>query len=120
MSGSDGPDHEPGDEVARHRETIDRLDRDLIRLLAERMAAARAVGDHRSRDKDAALRDDDRERRLFEAWGREAESRGISAYFARRVLREVLNWSRRDQERFLGSAATGPGGARSARVGYQG
>jgi chorismate mutase/prephenate dehydratase len=114
------PQDDAGDPVARHRATIDRLDSDLIRLLAERLHAARAIGDHRSRDQGAALRDDDRERRLFEAWGREAEGRGVSAYFAGRVLREILNWSRRDQERFLGAAAPGPAGARSARVGYQG
>ena len=114
------PKDDAGDPVARHRGTIDRLDRDLIRLLAERLQAARAIGDHRSRNKDAALRDDDRERRLFEAWAREAEDRGISAYFAGRVLREVLNWSRRDQERFLGGAAPGSAAARSARIGYQG
>jgi chorismate mutase/prephenate dehydratase len=117
---TDGPLSAAGDPVARHRATIDRLDRDLIRLLAERLQAARAIGDHRSRNKDAALRDDDRERRLFEAWGREAEERGVSAYFAGRVLREILNWSRRDQERFLDASAPGPAGARSARVGYQG
>jgi 3-deoxy-7-phosphoheptulonate synthase len=114
------PQDDAGDPVARHRATIDRLDSDLIRLLAERLHAARAIGDHRSRDQGAPLRDDDRERRLFEAWGREAEGRGVSAYFAGRVLREILNWSRRDQERFLGAATPGPAGARSARVGYQG
>ena len=115
-SGPDGA----ADPVARHRATIDRLDQDLIRLLAERLQAARAIGDHRSRDKDAALRDDERERRLFEAWGREAEGRGVSAYFAGRVLREILNWSRRDQERFLGAAVAESTQARAARVGYQG
>ena len=114
------PGEEAADPVARHRATIDRLDRDLIRLLAERLQAARAIGDHRSRDREAALRDDDRERRLFEAWGREAEGRGVSSYFAGRVLREILNWSRRDQERFLDAAAPGAAQARSARVGYQG
>jgi len=114
------PKDDAGDPVARHRATIDRLDSDLIRLLAERLHAARAIGDHRSRDQGSPLRDDDRERRLFEAWGREAEGRGVSAYFAGRVLREILNWSRRDQERFLGAETPGPAGARSARVGYQG
>jgi chorismate mutase/prephenate dehydratase len=106
--------------MSRLREAIDRLDREFVRLLAERLEAARAIGDYKSRNKDAALRDDDRERRLFEAWAREAESRGISTYFAGRVLREILNWSRRDQERFLGPDAPAAGGARSARVGYQG
>ena len=110
----------PDDPVSRHREAIDRLDRDLVRLLAERLQAARGIGDHRSRDQEAALRDEARERRLFEAWGREAERLGISAYFAGRVLREILNWSRRDQERFLGAEGPARGEARTARVGYQG
>jgi chorismate mutase/prephenate dehydratase len=64
------------------------------------------------------LRDDERERALFSAWARTAEEQGISSYFAGRVLREILNWSRRDQERFLEPAkASGP---RAVRVGYQG
>jgi chorismate mutase/prephenate dehydratase len=111
----------PVDPLARLREAIDRLDREFIRLLAERLRAVREIGDHKSRNKDAVLRDDDRERALLEMWAREAESQGVSAYFAGRVLREILNWSRRDQERFVESGAPGAaGGSRSARVGYQG
>ena len=109
----------PDEDMARHRATIDRLDRDLIRLLAERLEAARGIGDHKRRHQDAVLRDDERERRLFEEWGREAERRGLSTYFAGRVLREILNWSRRDQERFLGPEEA-RGAGRAARVGYQG
>jgi len=110
----------PVDPLARLREAIDRLDREFIRLLADRLRAVREIGDHKGRNKDAVLRDDDRERTLFEMWAREAESQGVSAYFAGRVLREILNWSRRDQERFLEPDAPGGAGSRSARVGYQG
>ena len=110
----------PVDPLAPLREAIDRLDREFIRLLAERLRAVREIGDHKGRNKDAVLRDDERERRLFEMWAQEAEGRGVSAYFAGRVLREILNWSRRDQERFLEPGAPGPAAARPARVGYQG
>lgn len=89
-------------------------------MLAERLRATRARGDHKARDQDAGLHDEPRERRLFEAWAREAESRGISGYFAGRVLREILNWSHRDQERFPGGERRRLKGSRAARVGYQG
>lgn len=108
------------DPLSKPRETIDRLDRDFVALLAARLRAVREIGDHKSKDQNAVLRDEDRERKLFELWAREAESQGISAYFAGRVLREILNWSRRDQERFLGPRGLNEDGARSVRVGYQG
>jgi len=105
----------PVDPLARLREAIDRLDREFIRLLADRLRAVREIGDHKGRNKDAVLRDDDRERTLFEMWAREAESQGVSAYFAGRVLREILNWSRRDQERFSSPTRRAAPGALGAR-----
>jgi len=111
----DPPSPEP---LGGPREEIDRLDHELIGLLARRMEAVRRIGDLKSRDPGAPLRDDARERELFRSWAREAQELGMSPYFVGRVLREVLNYSRRDQERFLGErAAEGP---RGTRVGYQG
>ena len=43
-----------------------------------------------------------------------------SGYFAGRILREILNYSRRDQERFLRRAAGEAVPGRTVRVGYQG
>jgi len=106
------------DGLSLPRDRIDGLDRELVRLLAERLDAAREIGSARGRDPSAPLRDEERERSLFAAWARAAEARGVSSYFAGRVLREILNWSRRDQERFLEPRQEN--GARAVRVGYQG
>ncbi len=106
------------DPLSTPRDQIDVLDRELVRILAARLDAVRAIGAHKGRDPSAPLRDDERERAVFSAWGRTAEEQGISSYFAGRVLREILNWSRRDQERFLEPA--NKNGPRAVRVGYQG
>jgi chorismate mutase/prephenate dehydratase len=109
------------DKISNSRDEIDRLDREFIRILAERMRAVREIGSIKSQDPEAPLRDEVRERKMFDAWSREAEGAGLSSYFAGRVLREILNWSRRDQERFLESNAhTARNGVQSVRVGYQG
>ena len=100
------------------REAIDRLDREFIRLLAERLRVVREIGALKHDNPLAPLRDAERERAMMEAWTREAERAGIPGYFAGRVLREILNWSRRDQERFLERGAR-PASA-IVRVGYQG
>ncbi len=109
------------DKISNSRDEIDRLDREFIRILAERMRAVREIGSIKSQDPDAPLRDEVRERKMFDAWSRAAEEAGLSSYFAGRVLREILNWSRRDQERFLDSNAhSARNGVQSVRVGYQG
>jgi 3-deoxy-7-phosphoheptulonate synthase len=108
------------DNLAQSREEIDRLDQELIRVLALRMRAVREIGAYKGANPDAPLRDEERERAVFEVWSRAAEASGLSSYFAGRVLREILNWSRRDQERFLGARRADAGIAQAVRVGYQG
>ena len=108
------------DPLLRSRAEIDRLDREFLRLLAERMQAVRAIGSHKGANPDAPFVDEERERAVLETWTREAEKLGLSGYFAGRVLREILNWSRRDQERFLEAAAGAAGTAKAVRVAYQG
>jgi chorismate mutase/prephenate dehydratase len=107
------------DPLARPRDEIDRLDREFLHLLAQRMQVVRAIGAVKGEDPGAPLRDVERERAVLESWTREAERLGLSGYFASRVLREILNWSRRDQERFLErDAKAAP--PRAVRVAYQG
>ncbi|MBK7874431.1 MAG: bifunctional 3-deoxy-7-phosphoheptulonate synthase/chorismate mutase [Planctomycetes bacterium] len=108
------------DPLLRSRSEIDRLDREFLRLLAERMQAVRVIGTHKGENPDAPFVDEERERVVLEAWTREAEKLGLSGYFAGRVLREILNWSRRDQERFLDAHAKSAGAAKAVRVAYQG
>jgi len=108
------------DPLKKPREEIDRLDREFVQLLAARLKAVREIGDHKKGNAHVPLRDEERERRLFDTWARAAEEQNISPYFAGRVLREILNWSRRDQERVLDGRGDGDAAARSVRVGYQG
>ncbi|MBI5364215.1 MAG: 3-deoxy-7-phosphoheptulonate synthase [Planctomycetes bacterium] len=108
------------DPLLRSRADIDRLDKEFLRLLAERMHAVRAIGAHKGANPDAPLVDEAREREVLETWAREAEKLGLSSYFAGRVLREILNWSRRDQERFLDAHAKPASTAKAVRVAYQG
>ena len=110
---------EPSPDLAASRAAIDRIDAEFVRLLSERMEAVRTIGAIKRADPKKPLRDEARERLLFERWAREAEKRGMSGYFAGRILREILNYSRRDQERFLrqdGAHAT----PETVRVGFQG
>ena len=105
--------------LTQGRQAIDKLDKELVRLLAERMQAVQEIADVKRENPDAPLRDDTRERELFEVWSREAVGRDLSGYFAGRVLREILNWSRREQERHL-RPKNDESGTGAVRVGYQG
>ncbi len=105
------------EQVARARSVIDEVDQEMVRLLAARMQAVQQIGAVKGGAPEEVLRDPQREKELFESWARSAESQGLSGYFATRVLREILNHSRRDQERFL---SKGEGKSAVARVGFQG
>ena len=105
------------DPLDNARGQIDQLDQELVRLLAERMKAVRKIGAAKGDNPEEILHDPDREKELFTTWSEAAESQGLSGYFASRVLREILNHSRRDQERFLSGATNGK---RVVRVGFQG
>jgi chorismate mutase/prephenate dehydratase len=109
-------------EIQDGRDRIDQIDREIVALVAERIGIARAIGAAKSRGRDALLRDVGRERAVFDRWSRHAQDQGLSVYYVGRILREVLNYSRRVQEEFLGERATGATGATQGvqRVGYQG
>ncbi|MCB1055164.1 MAG: 3-deoxy-7-phosphoheptulonate synthase, partial [Acidobacteria bacterium] len=118
MSGTriDDPQQAP---LSGYREAIDSLDREFIQLLARRMELVRSIGGFKRENPDAPLRDEDREREIFRVWADEAERAGLSPYFVGRVLREMLNYSRRDQDRLL-RRPEAPLGPAAVRVGYQG
>ena len=99
------------------RAQIDRLDRELIRLVKKRMDAVQTVGATKNGDPQAPLLDPERESQVSRAWAEEAERQGLSSYFTGRILREVLNYSRRSQEPLV---ADKDSRQTSCRVGYQG
>lgn len=111
---------EPTPPLSGLRETIEAIDRDLVRLVHERMRTVREVGRLKNAHSAQPLRDGERERELFAFWAREGERYGLSGYHLGRLLRELLNWSRRDQERFLEGAESARAGQGVVRVAFQG
>lgn len=106
-------------ELKDMRGEIDRIDADLIGLIAERMAAVRTVASVKGAAPEVPLRDDRREREVLSAWTAKAKAEGLSTYHVGRILRELLAYSRRIQEGILdrdeSSPVTSP-----VRVGFQG
>lgn len=86
------------------RREIDRLDNELVQVLAERMRIVQDVGKLKGNRTDSILLDPERERLLQARWKQRAEEAGLSGPFAARVLREVLSHSRRTQESHFGKA----------------
>jgi len=105
-------------EIRSARSEIDRLDDELLQILARRMKAVNAVGRAKGREPGARLLDTGRERGLLERWRSRAEAAGLSGHLAGRVLREVLNHSRRSQEVHLGDGHSP--GLSTPRIAYQG
>jgi len=99
------------------RKEIDEADRQLIQILARRFEAVKKVASVKQAEADQPLLDTERERRVQASWIQDAEALGLSAPFARRVLKEILNHSRRMQEGLIENRQ-GPG--RRVRCGYQG
>lgn len=85
--------------LAAARERIDAIDDELVRLLAERMQQVAVIGAHKAAQARAAVVDRQRQREVARRWLEAARRHGVSPFFARRVLREVLTYSRRGQER---------------------
>jgi chorismate mutase/prephenate dehydratase len=99
------------------RKEIDDADRQLIQILARRFDAVKRVGSVKRADADTPLLDPERELRIQARWIQDAEALGLAAPFARRVLKEILNQSRRMQEALIEQR-----GGPTARIqcGYQG
>ncbi len=106
----------PDRRLTSARERIEDVDRELIRLLKQRMEAVELVAEHKRDTPEVRLHDPEREAKLAEVWEAEARGLGLSAYHARRILKEVLTLSRRSQEATLGPQHP----SRTCRVGYQG
>ncbi|MFT7485724.1 MAG: chorismate mutase/prephenate dehydratase [Candidatus Paceibacteria bacterium] len=101
------------------RIAIDNIDRQLIAALAERMRLVSSIAAIKNENSDVPLRNEVREREVLERWSQEGAQYGLSPYFLGRILREVLNYSRRDQESVIGGEAP-PQDTRSVRVAFQG
>ncbi len=69
--------------LEKTRKEIDRLDRELVRLLAERMAAVRRIGSFKKTNPTAPLRDEERERVGLRGVGSGGRAGGAFAVFRR-------------------------------------
>ncbi|MCA9564908.1 MAG: chorismate mutase, partial [Myxococcales bacterium] len=109
------------DELRRRREELDALDHDLLDLLAKRIDAIREIVSEKKANKALPIRDEQREREIFDRWANAASQRNLSPYFVGRILREILTYSRHYQESVL---RPGPAGnedsSQPLKVAYQG
>jgi len=94
------------------------LDQNIIRLLAERDELIAKVAAYKSNEANE-IRDLGREEDLLGRVVRTAESLGVSADYATRLFREILDHSVRRQERFLVQAGKNENTEKIA-VGFQG
>ena len=88
-------------ELQSPRSKIDEIDRQLVQLMAERMAVVRAIANAKKADTDAPLRDHHREQEVMANWLALGRQNELSDYFVGRILRELMNYSRRVQEEIL-------------------
>ncbi len=95
------PQIDGSDPLEDPRLQIDGIDQALIDLIAQRMNAVRSIAEIKDADPHQPLRDESRERQVHQTWRRRGAAAGLSSYFLGRILREIVHYSRRDQERRL-------------------
>lgn len=103
-------------ELASARQDIESVDKQLIQLLKQRLDVVKSVAQYKKGQPGAELYDPDRESQVANLWQAEATELGLSAYHAGRILREVLNYSRRTQEPEINGLEE----KTACTVGYQG
>ena len=101
------------------RQRIDDIDRRIVELVAQRMQVIQEIGRTKGDHGTEPLRNHDREREVLQNWLQAAEAADLSPYHVGRILREVMNYSRRVQEEQLDRRETDPQ-ATLYRVGFQG
>ena len=88
------------------REEIRRIDGELLRLVAERMETAKAIGQHK-KEAGVPLRDWDVERQVLDRTERQAEVLGIPPKVTRALMQILIAASREEQERLSYSSYRG-------------
>ncbi|QDV05962.1 Phospho-2-dehydro-3-deoxyheptonate aldolase [Planctomycetes bacterium Poly30] len=83
--------------LSETRRQIDEADRALVAALRARLDAVRRIGAAKEAS-GTALVDRSREAEVAGRWTALAEEAGLNPHAAGRVLREVLHWSKREQE----------------------
>ncbi len=114
LSPSGPDDRTPGHALTKARQQIDAADRALLAALRDRLNAVRSIGAAKQ-NTGTALVDRGREAEVAGRWSELAHAAQLNPHAAGRVLREVLHWSKREQE--LEWQDTAPD---LVRVAYQG
>lgn len=97
------------------RERIDRIDEQLLSLLAERAAVCREVAEHK-RGNDIPMMQPDRVAAVGDRWAELARERGLDEAFARRLCKAIVDESCRLEDEIIGDgAAQGSGRSVLAR-----
>jgi chorismate mutase len=81
------------------RREIDEIDRQILELLASRMRLVLSVGDYK-RERELAVYDPERERRVLERLAREAPS-PLTAESVRRIFERLIDESRHVEQRHV-------------------
>jgi chorismate mutase len=92
-------------ELEHLREDIDRIDRQILELVAERVRIVLKVGDLK-REHDLQVYDPDRERRLTQRLGELAPA-PLDASTVRRVFERIIDESRRLEQQHVSGHRTG-------------
>jgi 3-deoxy-7-phosphoheptulonate synthase len=105
--------------IRKDRGRIEQIDRKIIRLIGARIRASRRIGASKGEDINSVLYDREREETLYDLWSRTAAVYGLSGYHLGRILRELLNYSRRVQAGVL-DESSGQTERPVTRVGFEG
>jgi chorismate mutase-like protein len=89
--------------LASFRERIDRVDEQLLSLLAERVAICREVAEHK-RDHGIPMMQPDRVAAVEQRWADLAAERGLDERFARTLARAAVGEGCRVEDAIMGSA----------------
>ncbi|MGH9166376.1 MAG: chorismate mutase [Acidimicrobiia bacterium] len=79
------------------RQSVDRLDREIVRLLAHRLELTLTIG-HNKAERGLPVRSPEREAEVLATIRREGEALGLDGAFVEEVFRPILEHSRSRQE----------------------
>jgi monofunctional chorismate mutase len=85
-------------ELEEIRDTIDRIDRDILKLLAERFLCTQQVADYKRKIQKPVF-DSSREEKIFEQIRKHASDFHIPKDIAEAVFKEIIHQSRRLQQK---------------------
>lgn len=105
--------------IAEWRERIDKLDRELVRLLSERQEAVSSIFSSKLEGA-SGIRDKEREAEMLDRIRSVATEQGVDPYFAEKLFRDIIEQSLHYQTWSLVDHQNDTRGAKKVRVSYQG